>query len=144
MFEVKLTKKMGRGVFATEKIKKGTVVSISPVLIIPEEDSIPTFFSNVSQYVFDWKDNCLALALSSMSLLNHSNKKANIKTKQNYKNNTIKFYAKKDIRKGQQLFLDYGYSMKSSKKYSKLQKEALEPYIDELIEISNQNWKDSL
>ena len=143
MVEIKATKKMGRGIFASQSIKKGEVIEIAPVIVLPEEQALPLNFTDLSCYVFDWSKNRIALALGIISLVNHSSKKDNVDTKQNYKNNTIKLFAIKDIKKGEQLFLDYGYTIKESKKFMKKQKRDFESVEEQLYNICIKNWEDS-
>lgn len=107
--KVKMTKDMGRGVFAACNINKKIVVEISPCLKWNERDQDLTQNSFLRFYVFEGKtkrDSVLALGVGS--LFNHS-KKANVKYKYDAKRNVIVFTATRKIYKGEQLFIDYGY-----------------------------------
>ena len=134
---------MGRGVFAQEDISKNSVLEISPVIVLSEKEALALNFTKISCYVFDWSKNRIALALGLLSLVNHSSKKPNVNTKQNYKNNTIKMYAKRDIKKGEQLFLDYGYTIKSSDVFMKKQQKDFKLVESLLYSITMKNWDES-
>lgn len=109
MFEIKVHKKMGRGLFATKKIKAGTVVEVSPVIVF---DKVEGYFHTntlMNHYVYSWGNKGeSALALGHGSLFNHSSE-ANVNYKTNLRAKTITFWAERDIEKGEQLFIDYGY-----------------------------------
>lgn len=47
--------KYGRGVFATRAIKKGEVVEISPVIVIPKTQAEFINETLLHLYVYDWK-----------------------------------------------------------------------------------------
>lgn len=125
---LKNTKKYGRGVYATRSIKTGEVVETSPVLTIDnwEADRIGSTIFN--RYVFEFNDGYkkgTALALGLGSLFNHS-KNRNITYKNDLKNKTINFIATRDIKKGEQLFINYGYDIKHAFKVTKANRERTE------------------
>ena len=64
----------GRGVFANEKIKSNTLISISPVLLFPEDLKYPNSIekSILNSYTYTWDKSTQALALGLGSLYNHS------------------------------------------------------------------------
>jgi SET domain-containing protein len=65
-------------------------------------------------YVFEWNNHeKSAIALGYGSLFNHSSKK-NVTYKNNYRDKTIDFVATRNIKKGQQLFINYGYNVKDA------------------------------
>lgn len=100
--------KLGRGVVATQNFKKGQVVESSHVLVLDklEHDQLtPTL---VNLYVFGWKDKHCAIAFGNGSLFNHSDDH-NVTYSNNYKSNKIVFKATRNIKKGEQLFINYGY-----------------------------------
>lgn len=103
--EVSETKKTGRGVFATENIKKGEVIEVAPILILQFEDFIDTRWNLLFEYYF-WMDNEVILALGYGSLYNHS-KYNNALYKFDLKKRAITFSAKKDIKKGEEIYFDY-------------------------------------
>lgn len=105
---IKNTKKYGRGLYATRNFKKGEIIETSPILLIEKTDigSIETTVLNT--YVFEWTKNASALALGHGSLFNHS-PKSNVAYMNSFRTKEIFFITTKNIKKGQQLFIDYGY-----------------------------------
>lgn len=107
--KVKKTKKFGRGVYATKNIKSGEVIESSPVVILDSWESDRITSTVINRYVFAWK-NISALALGFGSIFNHSEDN-NVSYRCNYKKNTIDFKTIRDIKKDDQLFIDYGYEV---------------------------------
>lgn len=69
--EVKRIRGKGRGVFARRAIGKGEVFEICPVLILPA-GSLEDDETGLTNYVFEWGKDRLALAMGYGSLYNHS------------------------------------------------------------------------
>lgn len=109
---VKDTKKMGRGVFASDNIKKGETIEVAPILVLQFEDFVNTKWNLLFEYYF-WLDKEVVLALGYASLYNHSLKTPNAKYKMNVKNRSIKFTAIRDIKKGEEIFFNYKGSSSS-------------------------------
>lgn len=107
MLTVKNFKGMGRGLVATQDIKKGTVIEVSHVLVFSKFD-YASDSDLLSRYFYAWKDEA-ALALGYGSLFNHSDTE-NVTWTCNYKKNTITYKTTKVVKKGEQLFLNYGYN----------------------------------
>lgn len=109
---------MGRGVFANQDFRKGQLVEASEIIRIPRKqfDSIAqrNFATVLSLYVFKWTRGAVAIALGNGSLFNHSDT-PNISYKPHSKSGTIKFTATRSIKKGEQLFINYGYTLKRAK-----------------------------
>lgn len=132
MIRIGKTKKYGRGIFATKNISKGELIEASPVLVIDKWEAIEVCSTVINNYVFSWKDDeSSALAFGHGSLFNHS-KRQNVTYESNFADQTVEFYAEKDIKKGQQLFIDYGYGVKeatsTTNKNRKLREEMLSKY----------------
>lgn len=104
----------GLGVFALVDIPKGEVVFSSPLLVIP--DNI-TENNILSEYVYSAADyeymkyNSF-MALGEGSLINHS-ADSNIEYDDDWNDDLrrymIEYTAKRDIKAGEELFIDYGY-----------------------------------
>ncbi len=63
----------GRGVFASKQISKGTVIERVPVVILPVQEIYTDKISTtLADYVFNWGDGEVAIALGYGSLYNHS------------------------------------------------------------------------
>ena len=95
----------GKGVFATENIRKGEVIEVAPILILEFTDFIDTKWNKLFEYYF-WMDDYVALALGYGSLYNHS-KEPNAGYKLDQKKETITFSALKDIKKDQEIVFNY-------------------------------------
>lgn len=104
---LKKTKKYGRGLYATSFIKAGTVVEISPVIELSEREQDTISSTVLGKYVFEWEYGT-AVALGLGSLFNH-NKYANVWYRKDFINKSLVFITTRDIPKGKQLFIDYGY-----------------------------------
>lgn len=112
MISIKNTKKYGRGLYAVKNIKKGEIVLRDPVLEVGYGFDITA--SSINCYVFGWERSCSAIALGLSSLINHS-KRPNVTYNPVFRTKEIIFVATKDIRRGHQLFIDYGYDPKRGK-----------------------------
>lgn len=112
MIEVKRTKKYGRGLYATRPIKKGEEVEVSPIVVLKDRDN--EHMGKLALYVFAYrhrKGSC-CLALGYGSLFNHRSK-PNVAAYVG--RDVVRFSARRNIRKGEQLFIDYGYNPKDFK-----------------------------
>jgi SET domain-containing protein len=104
---IRNTQKKGRGVFATAPIKKGEIVEICPVIILPYKDRKKVDKTKVLDYYFYWgPKNQPAIALGYGSLYNHSFN-PNIEYEQHLKKKTITFTALRNIKKGEELVSNY-------------------------------------
>lgn len=124
MLEIKNSRKYGRGVYAARNIKAGELVEASPVLILDEWEANKINPTILNCYVFAWQEDHKesAVAFGLGSLFNHSTRE-NLTYANNYENRTIEFIALRDIKKGNQLFIDYGYSVESGIKATKNNRE---------------------
>ena len=102
---MKNTDKYGRGIFADRYIKKGELIEEAPVIIIPKKEWKQMRKSVLLNYVFRWGED-KAVALGYGSLYNHSFT-PNAKYITNIQNQTIDFYARKDIQKGEEILVNY-------------------------------------
>lgn len=63
----------GRGVFARKPIRKGKIIERVPVVIIPvQEVYTDTISTTLADYVFNWGNDEVAIALGYGSIYNHS------------------------------------------------------------------------
>ena len=108
---IKNTKTMGRGVFANQAFKKKQLVEESHCISCNAEDDQTLQNTGLRFYVFsDGGDGCV-LALGNGSLFNHDRGlRTNVTYQYDEKRNMMKFYATRSIRKGEQLFINYGYN----------------------------------
>ncbi|MEI9957480.1 MAG: SET domain-containing protein-lysine N-methyltransferase [Ferruginibacter sp.] len=48
------TQKTGRGVFTRERIAKGTVIEVAPVIVMNQQDRIHLDKTKLHDYIFEW------------------------------------------------------------------------------------------
>ena len=101
--EIKKSEKIGsRWVFASKDYNKGNVIEICPT--ISEESS--KFQGIFKDYIFKYDDENSLLAFGFCSMYNHSDNYNALWTI--LSKDQIKFYATKDIKKGEEIFTSYG------------------------------------
>ena len=100
--------KRGRGVFTTKNLKKGTVIEISPVIVLSEKDRKTIEKTLLYHYVFEWGDDKkkAAVALGYVSMYNHSYD-ANCEYEMEFGKKRMTVKTVKDIKKGEELFINY-------------------------------------
>lgn len=125
MLRIKTTDKYGRGIYATKRITKGTVVDTTPIILLTQEDTTSLNNTSLIYWWFGWptgRSGPTAIALGLGSLFNHSFD-ANCHYEADEKNLTMKFVATETIEKGEQLFINYGYDPIKEKERRERQKE---------------------
>ncbi len=99
---------MGRGVFTRERIPAGTVVELSPVIVMSSEDRIHLDKTALHDYIFEWgknKDKC-CMALGLVPVYNHSYK-SNCEYFMDYEDDTIMVKTVRLIENGEELTINY-------------------------------------
>jgi SET domain-containing protein len=110
MIKIKQTKKYGRGLFASEDIPINTIVEVSELIVIPDaKEDKQLLKTRLKHYLYLFEEGS-ALALGVGSLFNH-NPDPNVVWKMNIRRKKIIFKTKRPIRKGEQLFINYGYDV---------------------------------
>src|SRR5687767_2985157 len=102
------TENMGRGVFTSENIAKGTLIEDSPVIVMSKAAEKLLNQTLLYDYIFEWgekKDQC-CLALGYVPLYNHSYR-SNCEYEMDFKNEMIKIKAVHFIKAGEELFINY-------------------------------------
>ncbi len=102
----------GRGVFAGKNFAKGELIEVCPVLLLSEHEIHLAWASHGSileRYYFDYDWKYSAIALGYGSLYNHSNN-ANADYSSNTNEEEVVIFARKKIKKGGQIFINYGYN----------------------------------
>jgi SET domain-containing protein len=98
----------GRGVFTTEPIAKGTIVEISPVLVLGPDDRQKVEQTLLFDYIFEWgneyKGACVALGY--LSLYNHSYN-ANCLYEMDFEQEIMRITSVKEIAASEELFINY-------------------------------------
>ena len=102
---MKNTEKYGRGIFAVRDIKDGEFIEEAPVIVIPKMEWEKMWDCVFHNYIFRWEDD-KAIALGYGSLYNHSFT-PNASYFTNIENQSIDFYAIKDINKGEEILVNY-------------------------------------
>ncbi len=102
----------GRAVFATEPIMKGEIIETCELLLLKLE-SVP---EELEGYAYQYSKGTAAIALGNGSLLNHS-KKANCDFSFNYKKQHLYIRAKKVIKAGEEITINYRYDSESKKRF---------------------------
>lgn len=98
----------GRGVFTTEKIYAGTVIEVSPVLVLSEEERKETEKTALFNYIFEWGDEMkgACVAWGYLSIYNHSYK-ANCIYEMDFEEENMQVRTVRDIEPGEELFFNY-------------------------------------
>lgn len=109
--------KYGRGLFAKKDIEEGTVVEISPVITLNKTDIKHIHKTKLIHYTFyiDTECNVECVCLGLGSLFNHD-KNPNVKMINSKKEEKIIFKTIKQVKKGEELYLDYGYDIEELEK----------------------------
>jgi SET domain-containing protein len=98
----------GRGVFTKERIPKGTIIEISPVVVMSNEDRLHLDKTKLHDYIFEWgkkKDLC-CMALGLIPMYNHSYK-SNCEYFMDFDDEVIFIKTVKAIEKGAELTINY-------------------------------------
>ncbi|WP_066633022.1 SET domain-containing protein [Desulfolucanica intricata] len=111
MIKIGFCEGKGRGVFACRKFKRGDIIELAPVLLIPSSD-LPNIKNTVlKDYYFIWchdenNRRIGAIVLGYGSLYNHSYT-PNAKFIKKYKDLIVEFKALKDIEEGEEITINY-------------------------------------
>ena len=111
------TKKMGRGIYTKDAITAGTLVELSPVIVMTGDERRLLDQTLLHDYIFEWgkkKDQC-AVALGLISVYNHSYQ-ANCTYGMYYKQQAISIITVRDIKAGEELFINYNGTWNDEKK----------------------------
>ena len=98
----------GRGVFATEAIQINTTIEIAPVIVLTKEHRVIVEQTLLYDYIFEWGEDhkSAAVALGYLSIYNHTIH-PNCVYEMDYENETISIMTIKDIKAGEELFINY-------------------------------------
>ena len=102
------TEGKGRGVFTFEEIHDGDIVENAHVIVLSLEDRAKIHGTELHNYYFLWGEDQLqaAIALGYGSLYNHS-ETPNLDYILDYDDQTIEFFAIRDIKIGEELSINY-------------------------------------
>jgi SET domain-containing protein len=99
---------MGRGVFTRERIPAGTVIEISPVIVMDKTDKQYLDKTLLHDYIFEWgkqQDKC-CMALGLIPMYNHSYK-SNCEYFMDFDEDIIFIKTVRIIEKGEELTINY-------------------------------------
>lgn len=102
------TASMGRGVFTSEKIEAGTLVEISPVIVMSGEERKLLDQTLLHDYIFEWGDDrqqC-CMALGYVPMYNHSYA-SNCEYETDFDFQQVRITAMRPIEAGEELFINY-------------------------------------
>ena len=104
MFEIRESPDRGRGIFATQDIPKYTSIEKCPIVLFDVPEGEPHV---LECYAFRISKKRIALALGWGSLYNHSYR-ANCYFDIDLKKRILEIVAYKNIKAGQELYINYG------------------------------------
>jgi len=107
--------KAGLGVFANRLIKKGEVIEECPVFVLPRKDYPTVKKTILRNYYFMWGKSTSGICFGYGSYYNHSYK-PNATYKKNIKAKTIKFVSLINIKKDEEITVNYNYGKPNEKK----------------------------
>lgn len=107
---------MGRGVYTSSSIEKGTIIEISPVIVMSNDDRELLDKTLLHDYIFEWgkKSNQCCMALGYVPMYNHSYK-SNCEYEMDFDNDLISIKTVRHIKEGEELFINYNGEWNDSK-----------------------------
>ena len=114
---IDVVKDKGRGVFTGEKISKGTVIEVAPVIVMNQFEKALLDKTLLHDYIFVWgkqKDKC-CMALGLVPIYNHSYK-SNCEYFMDFEDNTIFIKTVRNINKDEELTINYNGNFNDSTK----------------------------
>ena len=100
--------KMGRGVFTSSAIETGTLVEISPVIVMTAEERKLLDKTLLHDYIFEWGGSSkrCCMALGYVPLYNHSYQ-SNCEYEMDFDNEMISIKTVRFVKAGEELFINY-------------------------------------
>ena len=98
----------GRGVFASEKIPAGTLVEVSPVIVMSGEERLLLDKTLLHDYIFEWgadRNQC-CMALGYLAVYNHSFN-SNCEYEMDFDSGLIRVKTMRMVEAGEELFVNY-------------------------------------
>lgn len=106
----------GRGVFTSASIEVGTVIEISPVIVMSHEERKLLDQTLLHDYIFEWghkKDQC-CMAMGYVPVYNHSYR-SNCEYEMDFDDACISIKTVRFIKAGEELFINYNGGWNDSK-----------------------------
>lgn len=98
----------GLGVFADKEIAKNSLIEICPLILLPTSDLKYIKKTKLNYYYFEYNEDYFNIMLGYGSIYNHSYT-PNAKYSFNYKDKIIKIFSIKNIKKDEEIFINYNY-----------------------------------
>ena len=110
------TRNMGKGVFTSENLEAGTVVEISPVIVMSDLDRKLLDQTRLHDYIFEWGESIrqCCMALGYIPMYNHSYK-SNCEYDMDYDEEIMTIKTVRFIKSGEELFINYNGDWNNSK-----------------------------
>jgi hypothetical protein len=99
---------IGRGVFTAKDIEAGTVVEVSPVIVMSRDERKLLDQTLLHDYIFEWgedKHYC-CMALGYVPIYNHAYR-SNCEYDMDYEREELVIRTVRDIKAGEELFINY-------------------------------------
>ena len=107
---------MGNGVFTSEPIKANTVIEVSPVIVMSNNDRKLLDKTLLHDYIFEWgnRNKKCCMATGYVPLYNHSYD-SNCEYEMDFDKDIITVFTVKEIKAGDELFINYNGTYNNSK-----------------------------
>jgi hypothetical protein len=96
----------GWGVFTSEALESGTVIEISPVIIMTGAEKLLLDQTTLYNYIFDWEAGMCCMAMGLVPVYNHGCP-SNCEYFQEYDKGTIYIKTMRDILQHEELTINY-------------------------------------
>lgn len=102
------TARMGRGVFTSETIEAGTLVEVSPVIVMTGEERKILDQTLLHDYIFEWGDPAeeCCMALGYVPMYNHSYA-SNCEYEMEFEYRQVRIVTVRRVEAGEELFINY-------------------------------------
>src|SRR4051812_11435391 len=114
MITIQVLPSFGRSVIAERDIKSDTLIEVAEILVLSADDTISVNKTGLKDYTFTYNDtqDCLVMGIGEM--FNHSDT-PNVSYELLHVNRVrMHFRTLRDIKKGEQLFIDYNADVHNS------------------------------
>jgi SET domain-containing protein len=101
----------GRGVFTSKRIPAGTVIEVSPVLVLTAKERKQIEGTKLYHYIFEWGETRrqACVAFGYVSMYNHDYT-ANCEYEMDFEEQIVTVRTVRDIKKGEELTINYNAS----------------------------------
>jgi len=101
----------GRGVFTSKRIPSGTVIEVSPVLVLTAKERKQIEGTKLYHYIFEWGESRrqACVAFGYVSMYNHDYT-ANCEYEMDFEEKIVTVRTVRDIKKGEELTINYNAS----------------------------------